>query len=79
MFFSIPVTGLPHIPQDVLVHIFSFLDMHSLVAAGLVCWYISSYFCLQLLSKYTIFLVVTLLSSLEGLGIRLQMTTTCGR
>ncbi|CAN6332341.1 unnamed protein product [Urochloa humidicola] len=30
--------GLPHIPQDVLVHIFSFLDMHSLVAAGLVCW-----------------------------------------
>ncbi|CAL4894517.1 unnamed protein product [Urochloa decumbens] len=31
-------SGLPHIPQDVLVHIFSFLDMHSLVAAGLVCW-----------------------------------------
>ncbi|TVU20512.1 hypothetical protein EJB05_36724 [Eragrostis curvula] len=31
-------TGSPHIPQDVLVHIFTFLDMHSLVAAGLVCW-----------------------------------------
>ncbi|CAN6350407.1 unnamed protein product [Urochloa humidicola] len=31
-------SGLPHIPQDVLVHIFSFLDMHSLVAVGLVCW-----------------------------------------
>ncbi|RCV16852.1 hypothetical protein SETIT_3G171700v2 [Setaria italica] len=30
-------SGLPHIPHDVLVHIFSFLDMHSLVAAGLVC------------------------------------------
>ncbi|KAJ1263733.1 hypothetical protein BS78_09G208900 [Paspalum vaginatum] len=31
-------SGSPHIPQDILVHIFSFLDMHSLVAAGLVCW-----------------------------------------
>jgi len=31
-------SGLPHIPQDVLVHIFTFLDMRSLVAAGLVCW-----------------------------------------
>uniref|UniRef100_A0A0A9CW69 F-box domain-containing protein n=1 Tax=Arundo donax TaxID=35708 RepID=A0A0A9CW69_ARUDO len=31
-------SGSPHIPHDVLVHIFSFLDMHSLVAAGLVCW-----------------------------------------
>ncbi|KQK05290.1 F-box protein At5g52880 isoform X1 [Brachypodium distachyon] len=30
--------GPPHIPHDVLVHIFSFLDMRSLVAAGLVCW-----------------------------------------
>ncbi|BAS94989.1 F-box protein At5g52880 [Oryza sativa Japonica Group] len=30
--------GVPHIPYDVLVHIFSFLDMRSLVAAGLVCW-----------------------------------------
>ncbi|KAF0927282.1 hypothetical protein E2562_031487 [Oryza meyeriana var. granulata] len=29
--------GAPHIPYDVLVHIFSFLDMRSLVAAGLVC------------------------------------------
>ncbi|XP_008647430.1 F-box protein At5g52880 isoform X4 [Zea mays] len=36
--FSILLTGSPHIPQDILVHIFSFLDMHSLVAAGLVCW-----------------------------------------
>lgn len=35
-------SGLPHIPHDVLVHIFSFLDMHSLVAAGLVCWYWNS-------------------------------------
>lgn len=33
------LTGSPHIPQDVLVHIFSFLDMRSLVAASLVCWY----------------------------------------
>ncbi|XP_035815283.1 F-box protein At5g52880 isoform X5 [Zea mays] len=32
------ISGSPHIPQDILVHIFSFLDMHSLVAAGLVCW-----------------------------------------
>lgn len=31
-------SGSPHIPQDILVHIFSYLDMHSLVAAGLVCW-----------------------------------------
>ncbi|WVZ99317.1 hypothetical protein U9M48_044638 [Paspalum notatum var. saurae] len=31
-------SGSPHIPQDILVHIFSFLDMHSLVAVGLVCW-----------------------------------------
>ncbi|PVH62100.1 hypothetical protein PAHAL_3G206100 [Panicum hallii] len=31
-------SGLPHIPHDVLVHIFTFLDMHSLVATGLVCW-----------------------------------------
>lgn len=38
--FSNPLTGSPHIPQDVLVHIFSFLDMRSLVAAGLVCWYL---------------------------------------
>ncbi|XP_068644826.1 F-box protein At5g52880 [Aristolochia californica] len=30
--------GPAPLPQDVLVHIFSFLDMHSLVAAGLVCW-----------------------------------------
>ncbi|KAL6610532.1 hypothetical protein ACP70R_040501 [Stipagrostis hirtigluma subsp. patula] len=30
--------GSPHMPHDVLVHIFSFLDMRSLVAAGLVCW-----------------------------------------
>jgi len=36
--FSIHLTGSPDIPQDILVHIFSFLDMHSLVAAGLVCW-----------------------------------------
>ncbi|AQK87769.1 F-box protein [Zea mays] len=35
------ISGSPHIPQDILVHIFSFLDMHSLVAAGLVCWYFS--------------------------------------
>ncbi|KAK6936758.1 F-box domain [Dillenia turbinata] len=26
------------LPQDVLVHIFSFLDMHSLISIGLVCW-----------------------------------------
>lgn len=31
-------SGSLDIPQDILVHIFSFLDMHSLVAAGLVCW-----------------------------------------
>ncbi|KAL6851621.1 hypothetical protein ACP4OV_020185 [Aristida adscensionis] len=30
--------GSPHIPHDVLLHIFSFLDMRSLVAAGFVCW-----------------------------------------
>ncbi|XP_006654675.2 F-box protein At5g52880 [Oryza brachyantha] len=30
--------GATHIPYDVLVHIFSFLDMRSLLAAGLVCW-----------------------------------------
>ncbi|XP_044981947.1 F-box protein At5g52880 [Hordeum vulgare subsp. vulgare] len=30
--------GPPHIPNDVLIHIFSFLDMRSLVAASLVCW-----------------------------------------
>lgn len=39
--FSNPLTGSLDIPQDILVHIFSFLDMHSLVAAGLVCWYFS--------------------------------------
>ncbi|GMH08940.1 hypothetical protein Nepgr_010780 [Nepenthes gracilis] len=34
-------TGLVQLPQDVLVHLFSFLDMQSLVSAGLVCrlWY----------------------------------------
>lgn len=26
------------IPQDVLVHVFSFLDMQSLISAGMVCW-----------------------------------------
>ncbi|WVY97704.1 hypothetical protein V8G54_029855 [Vigna mungo] len=26
------------LPQDILVHVFSFLDMKSLVSAGLVCW-----------------------------------------
>nr|DAD19078.1 TPA_asm: hypothetical protein HUJ06_020541 [Nelumbo nucifera] len=30
--------GTAQLPQDVLVHIFSFLDMRSLVAVGLVCW-----------------------------------------
>lgn len=30
--------GPPHIPNDVLIHIFSFLDTRSLVAASLVCW-----------------------------------------
>ncbi|KAB1204934.1 hypothetical protein CJ030_MR7G015232 [Morella rubra] len=30
--------GSAQVPQDVLVHIFSFLDMKSLVSAGLVCW-----------------------------------------
>ncbi|CAD6333141.1 unnamed protein product [Miscanthus lutarioriparius] len=34
-------SGSPDIPQDILVHIFSFLDMHSLVAAGLVCCHLS--------------------------------------
>ncbi|KAF9602560.1 hypothetical protein IFM89_029859 [Coptis chinensis] len=32
------VEGSVEIPQDVLVHIFSFLDIHSLVAVGLVSW-----------------------------------------
>ncbi|KAK7343714.1 hypothetical protein VNO77_12691 [Canavalia gladiata] len=30
--------GSLQLPQDILVHIFSFLDMLSLVSAGLVCW-----------------------------------------
>ncbi|OVA18928.1 F-box domain [Macleaya cordata] len=30
--------SLVQLPQDVLVHIFSYLDMQSLVAVGLVCW-----------------------------------------
>ncbi|KAK6925895.1 F-box domain [Dillenia turbinata] len=30
--------GSAQLPQDVLVHIFSFLDMHSLISVGLVCW-----------------------------------------
>lgn len=30
--------GSLYLPQDVLVHIFSFLDLQSLVAAGFVCW-----------------------------------------
>ncbi|RVW94553.1 F-box protein [Vitis vinifera] len=30
--------GLAHLPQDVLVHIFSFLDMQSLLSVGLACW-----------------------------------------
>ncbi|CAL9008774.1 unnamed protein product [Prunus brigantina] len=32
------VSGSTQLPQDVLVHIFSFLDMQSLVSVGLVCW-----------------------------------------
>ncbi|PIA34298.1 hypothetical protein AQUCO_03800114v1 [Aquilegia coerulea] len=31
------VEGSAQLPEDVLVHVFSFLDMHSLVAVGLVC------------------------------------------
>ncbi|TKY51360.1 F-box protein [Spatholobus suberectus] len=30
--------GSLQLPQDILVHIFSFLDMKSLVSVGLVCW-----------------------------------------
>ncbi|XP_035542750.1 F-box protein At5g52880 [Juglans regia] len=30
--------GSAQLPQDVLVHIFSFLDIQSLVSVGLVCW-----------------------------------------
>ncbi|KAK9914362.1 hypothetical protein M0R45_038145 [Rubus argutus] len=30
--------GSTHLPQDVLVHVFSFLDFQSLVSVGLVCW-----------------------------------------
>ncbi|XP_058100192.1 F-box protein At5g52880 isoform X2 [Magnolia sinica] len=30
--------GSEQLPQDVLAHIFSFLDMRTLVAVGLVCW-----------------------------------------
>ncbi|XP_004309171.1 PREDICTED: F-box protein At5g52880 [Fragaria vesca subsp. vesca] len=30
--------NLAHLPQDVLVHVFSFLDFQSLVSVGLVCW-----------------------------------------
>uniref|UniRef100_A0A2N9ECX8 F-box domain-containing protein n=1 Tax=Fagus sylvatica TaxID=28930 RepID=A0A2N9ECX8_FAGSY len=30
--------GSTQLPQDVLVHIFSFLNLQSLVSAGLVCW-----------------------------------------
>ncbi|KAK9293310.1 hypothetical protein L1049_021302 [Liquidambar formosana] len=30
--------GLAQLPEDVLVHIFSFLDMRSLVSVALVCW-----------------------------------------
>ncbi|EXC05935.1 F-box protein [Morus notabilis] len=30
--------GSAHLPQDILVHVFSFLDMQSLVSAELVCW-----------------------------------------
>lgn len=32
------VSGSAHLPQDILIHIFSFLDTQSLVFAGLVCW-----------------------------------------
>lgn len=31
-------SGSAYLPQDVLVHIFSFLDLKSLVSVGLVCW-----------------------------------------
>ncbi|KAI4348004.1 hypothetical protein L6164_008769 [Bauhinia variegata] len=36
--------GLPQLPHDILVHIFGFLDMQSLVSAGLVCrsWYLAA-------------------------------------
>ncbi|KAK7279887.1 hypothetical protein RJT34_24946 [Clitoria ternatea] len=30
--------GSLQLPQDILVHIFSFLDMQTLISAGLVCW-----------------------------------------
>ncbi|KAF8412177.1 hypothetical protein HHK36_000136 [Tetracentron sinense] len=30
--------GSAQLPEDVLVHLFSFLDMRSLVSVGLVCW-----------------------------------------
>ncbi|XP_062149671.1 F-box protein At5g52880 isoform X2 [Alnus glutinosa] len=30
--------GSARLPQDILVHIFSFLDLQSLVSVGLVCW-----------------------------------------
>ncbi|TQD81591.1 hypothetical protein C1H46_032829 [Malus baccata] len=32
------VSGSTQLPQDVLVHIFGFLDMQSLASVGLVCW-----------------------------------------
>ncbi|PRQ60245.1 putative F-box domain-containing protein [Rosa chinensis] len=30
--------SVAHLPQDVLVHVFSFLDFQSLASVGLVCW-----------------------------------------
>ncbi|XP_004496509.1 F-box protein At5g52880 [Cicer arietinum] len=30
--------GSLQMPQDILIHVFSFLDMQSLVSAGIVCW-----------------------------------------
>lgn len=32
------LTGTVQLPQDVLIHIFSFLDMPSLVSVELVSW-----------------------------------------
>lgn len=72
-------SGSLDMPQDILVHIFSFLDMHSLVAAGLVCWYFSFLPCNGFQNNMVLSFLSHLLSSLEGLGIQRQMTTNCGR
>lgn len=53
--------------------------MHSLVAAGLVCWYFSFLPCKDFQNNMVLSCWSHLLSSLEGLGIQRQMTTNCGR